>query len=131
MSVPCTFVDLSDEEERLVVAFYDATGGMAVVDPAIFGNLTLNLDIPAPLTGLAAELAGVAPENGEVPAGDDDDEALPDMSDMSWGYATFGKTKVACSVAEVDALHGLWEQYKTANDGEDSGFVHWLAGTDR
>lgn len=126
-TVPCAYVDLSDEEERLVVAFYDGTGSMAVVDPTIFIPLTEDLVIPEPLQGLARELGQL---DADTPGGGGDD-LPPAESDMTWGYATFGKTRVGCSVAEVDAIHKLWEDYKAANGGEDAGFVRWLAGTDR
>ena len=127
-SIPVTYVDISDDEERLIVAFYDATSKMAVVDPTMFVALTDALDIPDALAGLHTDLLGLAPDPSDLP--DDSDETLPEES-MSWGYATFGKTKVGCSVGEVDQLNGLWGQYKHDNDGEDAGFVAWLVSTNR
>lgn len=127
-SIPVTYVDISADEERLIVAFYDATSKMAVVDPTMFVALTDALDIPDALAGLHTDLLGLAPDPSDLP--DDSDETLPEES-MSWGYATFGKTKVGCSVGEVDQLNSLWGQYKHDNDGEDAGFVAWLVSTNR
>lgn len=127
-SVPVTYVDLSDDEERLILAFYDGTGAMAAVNPAQYLELVQGLDVPQGLQSLADALGA-----GNDPSAPDpsDDDLPPSDNELSWGYLTFGKTKVGASVAEVDTIHGLWEQYKSDNDGDDTGFAAWLARTDR
>ena len=127
VEVPVVYVDLSVEEERRVLAFYDATAGMAVVDTVVFAELIDGLEIPDPLVLLRDDILGVEHGGGD---GGDGDEPPPDTS-MSWGYATFGRTRVGCSVVEVDALHNLYETFCEENGGVDVGFVSWLAGTDR
>jgi len=132
-TVPVVYVQLSDEEERAVVAFYDATAGMAVVDPSIFTMLIEGLELAGPLTGIAADILSDSSlvSAAEHIADDASEQDFPDANSLSWGYATFGKTKVACSVSEVDGIHSLWETYKAANGGLDVGFVRWLSETDR
>jgi hypothetical protein len=44
--VPVTYVDLDEEEERLVLAGYDPTGAMAVTDDDALASLLAELNLP-------------------------------------------------------------------------------------
>ena len=44
---------------------------------------------------------------------------------LTWGYASWGDTKVQSTTGEVDTLQKLWERYRKDN-GDDEGFVAWL-----
>lgn len=71
-SVPVVYVDLTPEEERLVLASLDPITGMAAADPAILAGL-LN-DILMPADELGELLAGLAQGVG-VTSGDADADA--------------------------------------------------------
>lgn len=123
-TVPVEYLELTETEERRAIATYDTIGGMAVVDPEALRSNIADLDFTGPLQDMLNSALGTPDIGGEgAPGGDD---TLPDDNSLVWGYATFGKTRVACSTGEVDRLHRLWEDYKESNSGSDAGFVAFL-----
>jgi len=131
-TVPCAFVDLTEEEERKVLATLDAICDLAIVDEAALARNVADLELAEPLQAMIDDILSDGSAKGAGGAHPEADETVPDAEDaVTWGYATFGKTKVGCSTAEVDALDKLLERYKDDNGGLDVGFVRWLAGTDR
>lgn len=125
-TVPVAYVDLSDEEERLALATYDALTSLAVTDQQILADL---------MDGLVIDNTMLESTVTDLFLGDDTDPladteaAQPDDSDRNalvWGYTTFGRTKVACSASEIDALQELYNGYKSRH-GADTGFVRWIA----
>jgi hypothetical protein len=123
-TVPVAHVELTEDEERTAIATFDAIADMAVVDPdALRANIT-GLDLAGPLHDMLQAALGTPDIGGGAP---EQDGNLPDPTNaLTWGYATFGKTKVECSTGEVQALTRLWEDYKESNGGTDNGFVAFL-----
>lgn len=134
-TVPVAYVDLSEAEEAEVLATFDPIGAAAITDTAALARLTAEMDLPDAQSAIVDEILSGAPgaapgEQGDA-QGAAEDAAGDDGSGMSWGYATFGRTRVGCSVAEVDQLEALLADYKSATGGVDIGFVRWLAVADR
>lgn len=123
-TVPVEYLELDEIEERRAIATYDAIGGMAVIDPDALRANIADLDFSGPLQDMLNSALGT-PDMGDGGTPEPDGN-LPDENSLTWGYATFGKTKVACSTGEVDQLHRLWEDYKESNGGSDVGFVAFL-----
>lgn len=124
-TVPVEYLELTEEEERLAIATFDTIGGMAVIDPDALRSNIVDLDLAGPLQEMLASALGT-PDIGGAGTPDPDDNLPGDDNALTWGYATFGKTKVQCSTGEVQALHRLWEDYKESNGGTDNGFVAFL-----
>lgn len=124
-SVPVAYVDLSDEEEALVLATFDPITEMAVADESMLAALTAMIEADSAalrsLDNLLGEPVDVLGDTEPVAPTPQEQVAL------TWGYATFGKTKVNCSAGEVDALQSLYDGYR-AEHGDDIGFVRWLTG---
>ena len=122
--VPVVYVQLSEEEERVAIATFDAIAGMAGVDKDALRLNVADLDLPEPLAALTASMiapaAGMADAEGAAGAADKD---TPNA--LTWGYASWGDTKVQSTTGEVDTLQKLWERYRKDN-GDDEGFVAWL-----
>lgn len=125
-SVPVAYVELSEEEERLAIATFDAIAGMAGVDKDALRANVAELDLPSPLAALTASLISPsdAISDAEGAAGASD-KGTPENA-LTWGYASWGDTKVECSTGEVDVLQKLWEHYRAQEGGDDTGFVAWL-----
>lgn len=121
-TIPVKYVDLSEAEERLILATLDPIGGLAVHDAEMYAELVADIDVGEGVVAeLVAELLG---EKKEVePAGYPDDT---DESDLSWGYVRFGERTVKCDITEVDALECRYQAWREAN-GQDGGFVGSLA----
>lgn len=126
-TVPVAYVELSEDEERLAIATFDAIAGMAGVDKDALRANVIELDLPSPLAALTSSLldgsSAMSDAEGAAGAGD---KGTPENS-LTWGYASWGDTKVECSTGEVDQLQKLWERYRSTNGGDDTGFVAWLA----
>lgn len=124
-TVPVAHVELTEEEERKAIATFDAIADMAVIDPDALRANIVDLDLAGPLQEMLASALGTPDMGGDgTPAPDDN---LPgDDNALTWGYATFGKTKVACSTGEVQQLTKLYQDYKEGNGGSDTGFVAFL-----
>lgn len=126
-AIPVAYVDLTPEEESVVLATFDPLGSLAIADEQLLASLMADITIDTP----ALEAAVNAILEVDIPDPLADAEpSQPNEADrnaLQWGYATFGRTKVACSAGEVDMLQGLWETYKRDNDDTDTGFVRWLA----
>jgi DNA modification methylase len=87
-TVPVTYVDLSDEEERLVLASLDPLAAMAEADHDALARLLADLTPDdGDLTRMLAELAD---RNGIVPAGLGDPEAVPPVPDSADIYVQRG-----------------------------------------
>ncbi len=56
-SVPVVYVDIDEEEERLVLAALDPLAALAVTDSDQLLELLTDLKVPAPLEGLISDLA--------------------------------------------------------------------------
>jgi len=123
--VPVAFVDLSDEEERLALATFDAVTSLAITDEQILSSLMEGITIDTP--ALEAAVTEMLDPGGD-PLQDTEHEqpSEDDKNALLWGYTTFGRTKVACSAGEVDQLQKLYDRYKQ-DHGADTGFVRWLA----
>ena len=88
-SVPVTYVDLSPEEERLVLASLDPLGAMAGADAAKLEELLRDL-VPND-DALSAMLAELADQSGIVRAGLTDPEAAPPLPDEADTYVKAGE----------------------------------------
>lgn len=76
-SVPVTYVDLDDDEERLVLATLDPIGALAGRDDAVLAALLAEVQAPSgPLADLLDSMAPPAETNGHgVSAGSEDGES--------------------------------------------------------
>jgi hypothetical protein len=123
-TVPVLYIELTEEEERIAIATFDAIAGMAGVDRDALAANVADLDLPSPLAALTDSLispaAGMADAEGAAGASDKDTP-----NSLTWGYASWGDTKVESSTGEVDTLQQLWERYRRT-EGGDEGFVAWL-----
>lgn len=126
-TVPVVYVELDEDEERLAIATFDAIADMAGIDRDALRANVVDLDLPSPLAALTASLLSPAGamNDAEGAAGATDKDTPSNA--LTWGYASWGDTKVECSTGEVDTLQRLWEAYRGANAGDDEGFVAWLA----
>ena len=87
-TVPVTYVELSLEEERLVLASLDPLAAMATADRDALASLLADLQPDdAALTRMLAELAD---RNGLVPAGLGDPDAVPAIPDDTEVYVQPG-----------------------------------------
>lgn len=121
-SIPIAYVDLTDDEEALILATFDPITGLATADVALLRSLTEDLDFGSDV--LARLVADVLGDPG--PDLDDDPPSTQDPNALQWGYTGFGTKRVKCASAEVDRLTELWQSYVDDN-GNDVGFVRWLA----
>lgn len=134
LTVPVTYVDLSEQEEALILASFDAVTGAAIADEGALARVAAEAE---PGVAVQAILNEILSDGVSAAAGDDEaangaaKDDLPDESTLSWGYATFGKTRVGCSTSEVDRLEDLLQRYKGANNGLEGGFVRWLTSGER
>lgn len=124
-AVPIAFVDLTDEEEQIALATFDPITSLAVTDEQILASLMdgITIDTPALETTVNNLLYDDTDPLADSEAAQPTDD---DRNALLWGYTTFGRTKVACSATEVDALQQLYDSYKQEH-GIDAGFVRWLA----
>jgi DNA modification methylase len=88
-SVPVTYVDLSEDEERTVLASLDPLGAMAGADAAKLEELLR--DLTPSDDALAAMLAELAERNGIARAGLTDPEAAPPLPDPAATYVKSGE----------------------------------------
>lgn len=125
--VPVAYVDLSAEEEAVVLATFDPLTAMAVTDEQLLSSLMEGITFDTAALSAAVDavlqIEPIDPLESAEPA----QVSEMDKNALMWGYATFGKTKVACSANEVDLMQGLYDAYKHRNDGVDTGFVRWIA----
>lgn len=124
-TVPVDYYDLTETEERAAIAVYDASAGLAVIDPAALGSNVIDLDLAPPLQSMIDDLLGNNSAD-DLPEPDGD---VPDNT-LTFGYVSAGKTKVGCSADDVATLHQMWESYREEN-GNDIGFVRWLIEAER
>lgn len=125
--VPVTYLDLTDEEERAILATYDAIGAMAGLDEMTLAMNVEDLTLPPDLSMVIAEQLGTddLPDSADGSEGGGDD--APEAS-LGWGYMTWGKRRMAVSTGEVDLIEGLYQLYMDRN-GSEVGFGRWLAET--
>jgi hypothetical protein len=126
-SIPVAYVDLSPEEEALVLATFDPLAAMALTDERLLASLMEGITVES--EALAAMVHHTIDPNPVDPLDDAEPAQVSeaDKNALMWGYSTFGRTKVACSANEVDLLQALYDTYKHRNDGVDTGFVRWIA----
>jgi len=117
-SVPVKYVDLTDEEEALILATYDATTNLAVVDTAILADLISDIDLSLTptLEGVVGDLIGTTERAGAGSASPDADDDATDQH-FTWGYAEWGETKVNCSGDDVGRLQALYDGWNVAEQG--------------
>ncbi len=72
--IPVTWVDLTDEEERLILATFDPLSSLAGIDGGALDNLLRGVSSDSP--AIAAMLDDLAQEAGIVPEADDDDDMM-------------------------------------------------------
>ncbi len=76
--VPVVFVDLSEEEESLILATLDPLAAMAVTDEDLLAGLVGTLEVgDAAVQALLDELAGNKPRVGLT-----DEDAIPELADV-------------------------------------------------
>lgn len=130
-TVPVLYCDLSEEEEAIALATFDPIGALAVTDEAQFAQLTEGLQFDNEhLARVVAEtlnddikgLEDIDPASG----GADGAGGKVDRNALTFGYATFGETRVPATTGEVDDLARLHAVYKADHGGLDTGFVRWL-----
>jgi hypothetical protein len=115
-SVPVSYVDLSPQEERLVLASLDPLGAMADADTAKLEELLRDL-APAD-DALAAMLTELAERNGIVQTGlTDPDEVGPLPEDRPGELARIGEA-VGTAGVNITALAGL--------TGKGAGLIGFL-----
>lgn len=125
--IPVSYVDLSDEEERLVLATFDPISALAVTDPQMLRGLTEGLDFQSDalkrtVTDILNDTRPPTRDDAAPAAGD-----KPEENALTWGYATFGKTRINCASGEIDAIQEAYASYRSEHGGTDVGFVRWLA----
>lgn len=102
-AVPVTYVDLSDEEERLVLATFDAIGAMAGIDPERFREL--HGELPQIGSSTAAVLDGLRDQIG-LPG----DPAAQPAAPAPRLVDRFGVPPFSV----LDARQGYWQDRKRA-----------------
>lgn len=125
-SVPVAYVELTEDEERLAIATFDAIADMAGIDKDALRANVADLDLPSPLAALTASMLDTSSAMNDAEGAAGAGEKGTPANTLTWGYASWGDTKVECSTGEVDQLQKLWERYRSDNGGDDEGFVAWL-----
>lgn len=126
-AVPVCYVELSEEDEQKALATFDPIGALASTDQQMLASIMDNVRVSnAALGKMMGEILSDAPQMPTIdPATAPDGTDPIDRNALTWGYATFGKTKIACSAGEVDAMQSLYDAY-VVEHGLDTGFVKWL-----
>ena len=116
--MPVKYVDLTDEEEAPILATYDATTNLAVVDTAILSDLISDIDLSLTptLEGVVGDLIRTTERAGAGSASPDADDDATDQH-FTWGYAEWGETKVNCSGDDVGRLQTLYDGWDAAEQG--------------
>lgn len=125
--VPVIYVDLSDEEEAMILATFDPISALAVTDLQGLRTLTEGLNFQSSalertVTDLLADSKPPTRDDAAPAAGE-----TPPENALTWGYATFGKTRINCASGEIDAIQEAYQSYRSEHGGTDVGFVRWLA----
>lgn len=127
-TIPVTYVDLTEDEEALILATLDPLAGLAVTDKEMLKGLLDELP-PSEDDGLQALLDGIAQHEGllagvekmlDPTQGMDDSGDAEGLLKLKWG-----KYGVPMSQAEQEALDKLAEAY-VAEHGALFGFAGWL-----
>ncbi len=126
--VPVLYVELTEDEERKVLATFDTITGLAAVDTIAAADLAANITFADPiLTEVVAELF-TTPDTG--PGGGQPDPKPENP--LVWGFVGWGKNKrIDSTETEVMLLDAAYETYLAANDGDAAGFVRWLVEAER
>lgn len=66
-TIPVVYVDLSEEEERLVLATMDPLAAMAGMDADALAELMEGLELPGALDRLLSDLVGILPDFAPLP----------------------------------------------------------------
>lgn len=125
--IPVQYVDLDPEEEAIILATFDPLTGLAVADLQMLRGLTEGLDFQS--DALRRTVTDILNDT-RPPTRDDAAPAAgekPEENALTWGYATFGKTRINCASGEIDAIQEAYANYRSEHGGTDVGFVRWLA----
>lgn len=135
--VPVDYVDLTEEEERIVLATLDPIGAMATVDYRAYQSLTTQIDLDeleAGITRAISATLGPARDDEEEPDGTPEpdrgessgDGPDPEADAFAFGYIRWSATRVDATGDEIEELTRLYNEYLGDNDGDSDGFVGWL-----
>lgn len=123
-TVPVTYIDVSEQAEREIIATYDQVARLAVIDADLFEDLIDSTnDWGASIEKMFAE---VSPASVEPKAATSDEDATPNLEDVTYGMVGWGETKVKCTPEEIEMLTKLHMQYRAENGGNDEGWATWL-----
>lgn len=124
-TVPVTYIDMSESEERELLAVYDAVGSQAIIDPDMYAELVDDFEDPGPaIAKLFEDMMPAKPEVG-AGTGEGGDEAAP-TDDIIYGMVGWSETKVRATGDEIGDLTNVHQRYRAENGGNDEGFVGWL-----
>lgn len=124
--VPVHYYDLSEQEEAMALAVFDAISRQAIYDADLYADVAGAWDDPSDnIAKLFDEMLPKKPVAEEAPPPGDEDR-VADMSDVTYGMVEWSETKVRCTGDEIGDLARLHMQYRAGNDGKDDGFIAWL-----
>jgi hypothetical protein len=109
--VPVMYVDLSAEEERLVLATLDPIGELASVDADALAGLLDGLDLDDTLNGLFADLIGSPVEAEPPPVLDSEVSASPGLDDPGHVVEPGQVWKVGHNFLVVASVYDGWPLY--------------------
>lgn len=116
-AIPVVWVELTEDEERLVLASLDPLGDLAVADADSLAALLLTLDASGEaLQGLLEDLAGRLPSGIDPESGE-----MPDERDF-WPYVRFQVSRET-----LDAWNEWWS---TLEGSDDDSKARALIGLD-
>lgn len=130
-TVPVDYVTVSEDDERYILATFDAVGDQALVDVSMFERLVDGLDSGSAVTGLFDKIqkqwASLLGDGDDRPAADPaPGETDEGFTDLVYGIFGWDETKVKCDPATIAELATLHEGYRIDHNGSDRGFVEWL-----
>lgn len=121
-TVPVVYVDLTEEQEALVLATYDPLSGMALFDTSMYEELTSDLmDVGDELQALIDRTAKTVKSLPD----EERDEGGLDTQVFQYGFASWGTTKIEITQDDVTRLDEARSEY-VATNGDTEGFVEWL-----
>lgn len=124
-TVPVTYVNLTEQREREVIATYDQISTLAVLDQDMFEEIVESADDWGP--AIEKMFEDVTPKKFDKDAAAADDGAKnDDLGDVIYGMVGWSETKVKASAEEIERLTKLHMEYRGDTGGTDEGFVTWL-----
>lgn len=124
--VPVTYIDVTEKQEKELLAVLDAVTSMAVVDADMYQDLID--DFEAPGDAIANMFADVSTWKVPTDLGPTNEDETSDdlLGDIVYGMVGWSETKVKASGEEIASLTALHMEYRADNGGTDEGFVQWL-----